>query len=62
MYESSGRRWAAAGFDVTRAGSDIPSDEWGDLIHFMPAGGNRLAAALAPRVRALAERVAGGHR
>jgi hypothetical protein len=46
-----------AGYEATSMGQDLTAEDYADLVHLVPSGGAKLAALVAPRVRALAERL-----
>lgn len=51
------RMLRAHGYEALDYGRDFKDDDYGDRIHLAPAGGQKLADAVAPQVRAMAEKL-----
>jgi hypothetical protein len=56
-YQNTVDIWKQAGYDAMSYGRDFADDDYGDRTHLSKYGGAKLAEAVAPEVRALAERL-----
>lgn len=54
LFDRSIARWQQAGYHAIAVGQDFVPDDYLDYDHLTEGGGRKLAAALAPQVRALA--------
>ena len=56
-YREGVRLWRQAGYPAMQYGRDYGEDDFGDRTHLSKTGGRKLAADVAPQVRAVAERL-----
>ena len=56
-YQNTVDVWKQTGYDSLAYGRDFNDDDYGDRTHLSKLGGAKLAAVVAPEVRAMAERL-----
>jgi len=56
-FEDTVALWKRAGYDAMQFGRDYNDDDYGDRSHLSKFGGRKLAASVAPEIKALAARL-----